>query len=52
VLPEELLGPICLGIALEIVHLRWIVWMQWTCRRCTAPHIECGCKPSWLKHVL
>jgi len=52
VLPQELLGPICLAIALEIVHLRWIVWTQWTCKRCAVAHIECRCKPSWLKHVL
>jgi hypothetical protein len=48
----ELMGPICFGIALEIVHLRWILWTQWTCRRCGDAHIDCGCKPDWLKHLL
>ena len=29
-------------IALEIQHLKWIVWEHWDCRRCGVKHRECG----------
>lgn len=29
-------------IALELQHLKWIVWEHWTCRRCGVKHRECG----------
>ncbi len=31
-------------IALEIQHLKWIVWEHWDCRRCGTgvKHRECG----------
>jgi hypothetical protein len=29
-------------IALELQHLKWIVWEHWTCRRCGRKHHECG----------
>jgi hypothetical protein len=29
-------------ILLEIQHLKWIVWENWTCRRCGVKHRECG----------
>jgi hypothetical protein len=48
----ELLGSIAALIALELTHLRWILWTQWHCRKCSNPHIECECKPAWLKLLL
>ena len=29
-------------IALELHHLKWIVWEHWDCRRCGAKHRDCG----------
>ena len=29
-------------IALEVQHLKWIVWEHWNCRRCGVKHRECG----------
>ena len=29
-------------IALELQHLKWIVWEHWDCRRCGVKHRECG----------
>jgi len=29
-------------IALELQHLKWIVWERWDCRRCGVKHRECG----------
>ena len=29
-------------IALEVQHLKWIVWEHWTCRRCGVKHRDCG----------
>ena len=28
--------------ALEVQHLKWIVWEHWNCRRCGVKHRECG----------
>ena len=28
-------------IALELQHLKWIVWEHWDCRRCGVKHREC-----------
>jgi hypothetical protein len=50
--PKELLGPICLALALEIVHLRWIVWTQWTCKAVHRRAHRMRLQPSWLKHLL
>jgi hypothetical protein len=49
---SELLAPIAILLALEVTHLRWIIWTQWHCRRCHATHIECECKPAWVKLLL
>ena len=43
---------ICTLIAVEIAHLRWILWTQWHCRKCSEAHIACDCKPAWLKILL
>jgi hypothetical protein len=48
----ELLVLISTAIAVEIAHLRWIVYTQWKCRSCSETHIECPCKPVWLKRLL
>ena len=48
----ELALTICTMIAVEIAHLRWILWTQWRCRRCSTVHIECQCKPGWVKILL
>lgn len=49
---QELLAPIATLIAVEIAHLRWILWTQWHCRKCKHAHIECECKPAWVKILL
>lgn len=28
--------------ALEVQHLKWIVWEHWDCRQCGVKHRECG----------
>jgi hypothetical protein len=48
----ELLGPFAVGFAVALAHLRWIVWTQWHCRKCHASHIECECKPAWVRILL
>jgi hypothetical protein len=48
----ELLPAICAAIAIELAHLRWILLTQWKCRSCTESHINCGCKPVWVKMLL
>jgi hypothetical protein len=35
-------------IALEIQHLKWIIWTHWDCRRHEVKHHECGCLRRWL----
>jgi hypothetical protein len=48
----ELLIAICVAIAVELSHLRWIVLNRWTCRACAEPHLHCECKPAWVKILL
>ena len=48
----ELLPAICGAIAIELAHLRWILLTQWKCRTCTESHLNCDCKPVWLKMLL
>jgi hypothetical protein len=49
--PELLLG-FAAAIAVALAHLRWIVLTQWTCRTCGTTHLECECKPAWVKKLL
>ena len=35
-------------IALEIQHLKWIIWEHWECRTHRVKNHECGCKSRWL----
>ena len=48
----ELLPAICMGIAVEMAHLRWIVLSQWKCKCCGENHLNCRTKPIWLKIFL
>ena len=48
----ELLAPIATLLAIEVAHLRWIVLTQFQCRQCHASHLECECKPAWVKILL
>lgn len=48
----DLLGPIAVALAVALAHLRWIVLTQWHCRKCSAAHLECECKPAWVKILL
>ncbi len=36
-------------IALEVLHLKWIVWEYWTCSSCGTEHKHCGHMPVWAK---
>jgi hypothetical protein len=47
--PTEILASICGLIALEVLHLKWIVWEHWDCRSCGTKHRECGHMPVWAK---
>ena len=49
---EELLPLFATAIAIEVVHLRWIMLMKWTCRGCHATNMQCGCKYGWVKRLL
>jgi hypothetical protein len=48
----ELLPAFLIAIAVELAHLRWIVLTQWKCRSCRISHLECECKPAWVKYLL
>ncbi|HVV58229.1 MAG TPA: hypothetical protein VHC45_07680 [Gaiellaceae bacterium] len=48
----ELLPFFCFAIALEAAHLRWILLTQWTCKGCGDAHVDCECKPAWVKKLL
>ncbi|MDX6450996.1 MAG: hypothetical protein QOH16_1045 [Gaiellaceae bacterium] len=48
----ELLPAICAAIAVELAHLRWVLLTQWKCRTCTESHLNCDCKPVWVKLLL
>lgn len=45
--PELFLGIVGL-IAAEIVHLKWIWWTHWTCRKCGRKNHECGHGAKWM----
>ena len=40
---------ICGLVALEVLHLKWIVFEFWDCRRCGVKHKDCGHLPVWAK---
>jgi hypothetical protein len=35
-------------LALEVQHLKWIVWEHWDCRRHRVKNKDCGCKARLL----
>jgi hypothetical protein len=37
-------------IALEVQHLKWILWEHWNCRRCGVKHRECGHGSRFVKY--
>jgi hypothetical protein len=34
-------------ILLEVNHLKWIVWTQWECAKCSRKHEHCACSSKW-----
>jgi hypothetical protein len=38
---------------LEVNHLKWIWWENWSCKACTARHKDCGCPASkkWVMYL-
>jgi hypothetical protein len=48
----DLLPAFAVGFAVALAHLRWIVLTQWTCRSCGTNHLNCECKPAWVKKLL
>jgi hypothetical protein len=48
----ELLPLFCAGIAIELAHLRYVLLTRWHCRHCERTHLECACKPDWVKLLL
>ena len=38
---------------LEVNHLKWIWWENWSCRRCTRKHKDCACETTkkWLMYL-
>jgi hypothetical protein len=36
--------------ALEVQHLKWIVWEHWDCRRCGVKHKDCGHGARFVKY--
>ncbi|HZU20714.1 MAG TPA: hypothetical protein VE982_05820 [Gaiellaceae bacterium] len=48
----ELLPAFAAGFAVALAHLRWIMLTQWTCRSCGTNHLNCECKPAWVKKLL
>jgi hypothetical protein len=48
----ELLPLFATAFAIELAHLRWILLTKWKCKSCGATHLECDCKPLWLKMLL
>jgi hypothetical protein len=48
----ELLPVFAVALAIEFIHLRWILLSRWTCSGCHATHWHCSCKYGWLKRLL
>jgi hypothetical protein len=47
-----LLVVICLLIALEINHLKWIWWTYWECKTCGETNKQCGCgRRKWIMYL-
>jgi hypothetical protein len=48
----EFLPLFATALAIEVAHLRWVLLTQWKCRSCGVRHLDCGCKPAWLRMLL
>jgi hypothetical protein len=38
-------------IAVELTHLKWIWWTQWSCSKCERKHKDCGCERKWQMYL-
>ena len=37
---------------LEVNHLKWIWWENWSCRTCARVHKDCGCDTrKWIMYL-
>jgi hypothetical protein len=48
----ELLPAFCVAFAVEVAHLRFVILTRWHCRSCGEIHLDCDCKPVWLKLLI
>ena len=48
--PEILIWVFSL-LALEIQHLKWIVWEHWNCRKHGVKNKECRCKARMILYL-
>jgi len=48
----ELLPLFATALAIEVAHLRWILLTQWNCKSCGTRHLDCACKPAWMRMLL
>lgn len=49
----EILVWIVALIVLELYHLKWIWWENWSCRHCSEKHRRCACTQSkkWVMYL-
>jgi len=45
---ELLFAAIVALICVEVVHLKWIWWTQWDCRKCGRRNRDCGHGAKWM----
>jgi C4-type Zn-finger protein len=43
----ETLAAIVVLFVVELNHLKWIWWTQWTCRACGHRNRDCPCSDKW-----
>jgi hypothetical protein len=48
----ELLPAFAAAFALCLTRLRWLALTKLRCRSCSETHLECGCKPVWVRLFL
>lgn len=48
----ELLPFFCVAFAVELAHLRYLLLTRRHCRTCGRTHLDCDCKPTWVKLLL
>ena len=48
----QLLLWICALVVLEINHLKWIWWTQWSCSKCGRKNEDCSCdRTKWMTYL-